>query len=480
MSTPSSRRPMGSAGLWLASRDIVHLVRRGGPARAVVVGYPALVALLVLGGFAAHGQHRHLALTPVLTTAWLLWAVLPAVGAGGGNLDAAAALAPYPVRERTQLAAAWFSALLDVQYLLLLPVLLASAAADAGPWGLAFSIAFAAGASGLGQLAGWLGIAGARARRGQSLAVTAVAVLAVAAWAVARGGARRLGSIPPDAWYRRGVAAAHAGRWPVACGWWLLLAGPVLLVAVAGPALVRRATVARLAGPSFAASSVPLRAAATAALAMAAWRGMTRTLSWRATLLSVVAVPFLAELLAEHLGYRSLACVVLVSAGATLGANTWAYEAGGIAMLLSAPVARRRLVLVRSAVLAGALAATLVLATVAAVVAGQAPTAVSDAGFAACALTVVTAAAMRTAAAAPSAADVDSLRSRPTSVTAVLGFGLRCLLGLLAVSIAWHQGPLGAAAGTVVAAGYATWSLRGTRRVLDDGAGVLAAFATTR
>jgi hypothetical protein len=420
----------------------------------------------------------------VFTPIWVLWALLPAVGAGGGSLEAAGSLAPYPTGPPMQLASSWFSALTDVQYLLPVPVLLAAVSTDFGPTGLIGAVAFVAGASALGQLAGWFSVAGLRARRGQSLLVTAVAVTALGAVAVTRRSqpaeARHLGTIPPTRWLVNGSHAAQHGDWLAAAGWWALLASPVMLLVAGGPTLVRRATVARLAGATASPGGAAFADTPARALAAAAWRGIVRSLSWRATLLAVIAVPFLTTLLSQPLTYRTLASVSVVSAGATLAANTWAYEAGGITLLLSAPVSRRTSILVRSGVLAAALGTSLAVATGAAVVAGGLGGAPSDIGFAACVLVVVTVAGMRTSVAGASATDVDSLRARPAALTSVLGYGGRCLLGCLLLAGCWSFGAVGGLVAAGGSIGYAAWALRGTARRFSDGARLLAAFATVR
>jgi hypothetical protein len=479
----STRREI-LTGIWLSSRDLVHLGgrRRLGP--ALMLGYGAFCALLVVGGLLAHARSRAVPVGGIFTPIWVLWALLPAVGAGGGTIEAAGSLAPYPTGPALQLTSSWFSALTDVQYLLPVPVLLASVSTDFGAAGLIGAAAFVLGASALGQLAGWFSVAGLRARRGQSLLVTAVAVIGLGALAVSRRGqpaeARHLGTIPPTRWLVHASHAADHGEWLAACGWWALLGLPAALLVAVGPPLVRRATVARLAGATAPPGGAAFGRSPARALAAASWRGIVRSMSWRATLLAVVAVPFLTTLLSDPLTYRTLASVSVVSAGATLAANTWAYEAGGITMLLSAPLSRRTAIAVRSAVLAAALATSLAVATAAAVIAGGLRGGPSDVGFAACILVVVTAAGMRTSVAGASATDVDSLRARPAALTSVLTFGGRCLLSCLFVAAGWAFGLLGAAIAAAGSLGYAAWALRGTSRRFADGARLLAAFATVR
>lgn len=472
------------AAIWLQSRDIVHLGGRRALGPIVIACYLIFCALLVLGGLAAHAQEQDLPIDRVFTPIWLLWALLPAVGAGGGSLDAAESLAPYPTSPTLLLTASWFSALTDVQYLVPVPALLATTAADFGAVGLPGAIAFVAGASALGQLAGWFSVAGVRARRGQSLLVTAFAVTALGAFAVSRRShseaSRRLGTIPPTRWLVDGARAAHTGDWAVALGWWALLASPVVLVRLVGPGLVRRATVARLAAGSARGVGKPFGRSTPVAIAATGWRGVVRSRAWRASLLAAVSIPFLTTLLSNPLPYRGLATVVIISAGASIAANTWSFEAGGSTLLLSAPVSRRSVVITRSAVLAGLLAATLGVASGAAIIAGPLRGSATDVAFAACILVVVTAAGMRTSIAGASAVDVDALRARPARLTAVLAFSGRCAVSCLLLAGLWALGPFGAAGCVAVAIGYAWWALRGTRRRLDDGASLLAAFATTR
>jgi hypothetical protein len=470
--------------VWLQSRDIVHLGGRRLLGPAIIATYLGVCLLLVAGGLAAHSQHQDLPLADVFTPIWLLWALLPAVGAGGGSLDATGSLAPYPTGTPMLLTSSWFSALIDVQYLLPVPVLFGGVAVEYGAAGLPGAVAFVIGASALGQLAGWFSVAGVRARRGQSLFITGCAVLALGALAVSRrsrdADARHLGTIPPTRWLVSGAHAAQHGDWPAAAGWWALLAMPVLLFVAVGPALVRRATLARLAGASARGSGGSFASTPWRAIAAAAWRGMVRTTSWRATLFAVVSVPFMTTLLSEPLSYRALASVVVVSAGATIAANTWAFEAGGVTVLLSAPVRRRTVVVARTAVLAAALATSLVVATAAALIAGPLEGSAADVGYAACVVLLVAAAGMRTSVATASATDVDSLRARPATLPAVLAFGGRCLFGLLVLSSAWHFGVIGALVCAGAAIGYVAWALRGAERRFADGASLLAAFATVR
>ncbi|MFN2561301.1 MAG: hypothetical protein ABR571_08420 [Jatrophihabitans sp.] len=479
----SVRREIGAA-LWLQSRDLVHFGRRRLVGRFLIAGYVVVCGLLVAGGLAAYAHHGDVPLGAIFTPIWLLWALLPAVGAGGGSLDATSSIAPYPTGPAMLLASSWFSALTDVQYLLPVPVLLAGSAADYGLSGLLGSFAFVAGASALGQLAGWFSVAGLRARRGQSLAVTAAAVAVLAAVTVARRSRpaeeRHLGTIPPTRWLLSGARAAQHGQWTVAAGWYALLVSPIVVLLVLGPAVVRRATIARLAGPSSAPHRAGFRPTPTGALAGAAWRGVVRSRAWRATLLAVVAVPFMTVLLTQPLSYRSLVTVAVISAGATIAANTWAFEGGGVTVLLTAPVGRGTVVVVRTVVLTAALAMSLGVATAAAIVAGPLRASPSDLGYAACVLLLVAVAGMRTSTSTASASDVDSLRARPATLPAVLGFGGRCLLGSLLLSAVWHFGVLGAIIGTLGVLGYAAWAFRGTRRRSADGATLLAAFATIR
>jgi hypothetical protein len=143
-------------------------------------------------------------------------------------------------------------------------------------------------------------------------------------------------------------------------------------------------------------------------------------------------------------------------------------------------VPREVIVLVRTAVLAAVLGFSLALATAAALIAGPLRATPGDAGYAVCVVVLVAVAGMRTSVATASAADVDSLRARPATLPAVLGFGGRCLLGSLVLSVSWQVGPVGVLVGTALLAAYVIWALRGTRRRLADGASLLAAFATVR
>jgi hypothetical protein len=87
--------------LWLKGRDLggtEHPVA----ARVVGTGYALAVCALLAGAAYLH-QVAPLGgptISVILVPLWLLWALLPALGGGGGVVESWAARAPYPVRDR--------------------------------------------------------------------------------------------------------------------------------------------------------------------------------------------------------------------------------------------------------------------------------------------------------------------------------------------------------------------------------------------
>ena len=90
--------------IWLKGSDLAASTGRHALVRAGAAAYVLAVAALLAGASSLH-SFAPLTVSAVgstLAPLWLLWALLPAIG-GGGVLESAAALAPYPVRPRVHL-----------------------------------------------------------------------------------------------------------------------------------------------------------------------------------------------------------------------------------------------------------------------------------------------------------------------------------------------------------------------------------------
>ncbi|HVF20361.1 MAG TPA: hypothetical protein VNA14_08970 [Mycobacteriales bacterium] len=124
--TAPPRRPQGvRALLWLKSREWLGETRD--PARLVLLGSGLLAwfSLIIVGTIQADRTNdlaADVGLSVAAGAAWPLWAVVPLLGGGGGELVAAHRLAPYPVSARALFGGAWATALLDVPYLVVLPL----------------------------------------------------------------------------------------------------------------------------------------------------------------------------------------------------------------------------------------------------------------------------------------------------------------------------------------------------------------------
>lgn len=471
-----------AAGVWLKTRDLARLGGRRWLGPAAAACYLLVWAALLTGALWVHSTGVRLPLTSLLTPLWLLWAVLPAVGGGGGDVDSAAALAPYPVSGLTQLTATWTSGVLDVQYLLPVPAVTAAIAASYGPVALLPAGCFILGASALGQLTGWAAAGGVTGGRGTTLTVTGALVAGLAAGRVAGVNVAHALTAGPVLLVTAAAHAAAAGRWPLLAGCSAVLLSPALVHATVGPRLVARCQLARLTATStrkLTANTRSLPRPAAAALFTATLRSVTRSLAFKAVLLAAGAVPFVASMLSHHVTGQAIAALTLVAGGSSVAANCFAYDAGGSVLLLSAPLRRSSMVLLRVAVLLTALSIIGGGVEILAVLTGVIPPRLSDLGFELCLLVVVAGAGIRTASASPSAADLDTLRGRPAAFGAALAYTVRAgavtaiLTGLWGIA----GGPLIAAA---VSVGYLAMTTAGAVRRLRDGAALLAAFATTR
>ena len=481
------RRDVGVV-IWLEGRDLAGMTRRPGLARAGVAGYVVAVAALLAGASYLHGV-APLAVSAfgsTLAPLWLLWALLPAIGGGGGVVESESALAPYPVRPQVHLLSSWLSAALDLQYLAVVPGLAAALAATYGPAALVPAFGFVVGASAIGQLLAWALGGGLRPARGVGLSGTALVVVVLAAMFLARGQEALSGlGVWPTGWLLTACRAGAAGSWGPWLVWSLVCASPGLVLVGLGTPLVGRALLSRAAGAASGSSGgrAPVRGLPRwpgAALVAAAIRGVLRSVAFRVAVLMALAIPFVAAAVFPGLSATALVSIALISGGSSVAANAWAFDEGGVVLWLSAPVSVLRLVLLRATVIVVCLGFLLV-AVVAGALAARVPLAGwGTAGFAVQLLLVVTAVGLRTATKYPAAADLDSLRGRPTSPWAVLTYTVRAGVGAAVVAGVWTVpagGPVLACTGVGL---YCLWALRAVVRSLRNPAPLLAAFAGIR
>jgi len=474
--------------LWLKGKDLAAMTTHPGLVRAGAGVYALAVAALLAGAAYVH-QSQPLATSAtgsVLVPLWLLWALLPAIGGGGGVVESAASLAPYPVRARVHLLSAWLSAALDLQYLVPVPALAGALVATYGLSALVPAAAFVVGASGIGQLLAWAVGGGLRPARGAGLGGTVFAVAGVAGMFLVRGrDALSSMGVLPTGWLSAACRAGAAGSWWPWAGWSVVAAAPALVLAGVGTRLTSRALLARAAGRTSLAgarraTSKGLPRHPVAALTLAATLGVLRSVAFRAAALMALAVPFVTAAVFPTISGMALVSMTLISGGASVTANAWAFDAGGVVIWLTSPLSHGALVLARAGAAGAALVILLGAVTVSALAAGVPGLSAGTAGFAALLTLVVTSAGLRTATKYPSAADLDSLRGRPTTVWAALTYTVRAGVGAALLAGMWAvpgPGPGIAAAGVGAYCGWAVWAVR---RSLRDGAPIMAAFAGIR
>lgn len=469
---------------WLKGKDL------GDTKHPVAAGLTATAALLATCALIAGAAYLHEVAPPtattlgvILTPLWLLWAIMPAIGGGGGVVESSAALAPYPVQNRVHLLSAWLSAVLDLRYALPVPAVAAALVAGYGPAALLPVAAFVVGASAVGQMLAWAVEGGLRRPRGLGLGSSVLAAVLVTGAFVAQGREflASMGTMPTS-WLLNACRAGEAGLWVPWLVWSALVACPVLVLAGVGTRLVGRAMVAQAGGGAARGpqASVGLPSYPLAALVGAATPGVLRSVSFRAAAVMSLATPLVCSAILPSVTATALVCMTLISGGATLAVNAWAFDAGGVVLWLAAPVSRAGLVLARAVTVGISLLVLLASAAVGAVLAGMSLGGADTAGFAALLLAFVTCAGLRTATRHPSMADLDSLRGRPTTPWVAVTYTLHAGLGAAALISLWALpggGPL--LAGVAVAL-YCLWALRAATRELRDGATIAAAFASVR
>ena len=474
---------------WLKARDLAAMTGRPALARAGAAGYVLAVGAL-LGGASYLHSVAPLAVSAVggtvLVPLWLLWALLPAIGGGGGVEESSAALAPYPVRPRVHLLSARVSAALDLQYLAAVPALAAALVARYGPAALVPACGFVVGASAIGQLLAWALGGGLRPARGAGLSGTALVVVVLAGLFLVRGQGALSGlGVWPTGWLLAACRAGAAGSWGPWLGWSLVCAAPALVLVGVGTPLVGRALLARAAGAASGSGGgrtpgrgLPLWPGA--ALVVAAIRGVLRSVAFRVAALMALAIPLVTTAVFSGVSATALVTIALISGGSSVAANAWAFDEGGLVVWLSAPVSLVRLVLLRAVVVLACLGVLLGAVAVGAFAARVPLTGWGLAGFVVLLLLFVTAAGLRTATKYPAAADLDSLRGRPTSPWAVLTYTVRAGVGAAVLAGVWTVPVVGPVLAAVGVALYCLWALRAVVRSLGNAAPLLAAFAGIR
>jgi hypothetical protein len=443
--------------LWLRSREWLGESRD--PTRLVVLGVliAAWTALVVGGAFvAAHAGRIEPArdLLYVGSAAFPLWAVVPLLGGGGGEVVAAHRLAPYPVSARAVFGAAWLTALVDVPYLVIAPLVLGLAAALAGPAGVLAAAGFIAGASGLGQLMAWMSsivLSGRKHTGVAALALTCVVVGMLGAAPVLIPTVVTAAHTLPGGWLDNAGLAARHGRWLVYAGWVAASAAPALLALAIGPWLTAQALdrEARSGGAGARKWGTPgwaVRGSVLRALIVTNLRSAMRAVGAQVALAGVLAVPAITRLPGIDFAQVSLIAmggVAGIAAATVLGVNAFAFDAGGAALLLSWPVRVRDVVVAKGVAVAVTLfAGQAVVTLVGAVVLRSQPYAVAIAVVLCGARTLaLTGLSVIWSVRSPAPSDYDSLRARISSPRAILTFATAAAFATYAVSQTAHNLP---------------------------------------
>ena len=472
-------RPQGVRALiWLKSREWLGESRDS--SRLWLLG------LLLLGWFALIiGGCVRLAdagdLTPrrdllfVAAAAWPLWAVIPLLGGGGGEVVAAHRLAPYPVSPRAVFGGAWLTGLLDVPYLIVLPLVLGLSVAYAGAPGLLVALAFAGGASAIGQLLAWvsfLALSGRRRSGVTALLLTASVVLLLGAIPTLLPQAVDFAEVLPGGWLRDADQALLEGDYGLAARLLVALVAPIGLALVVGPhltaaALDREARSGGVGARSWGTATWVVRGSVVRALVVANLRSISRAVGAQVALAGVLAVPTITRLPGVEVATVSLIAmggVAGIAAATVLGVNAFAFDAGGAATLLTWPVRVRDVVIAKAVAVGTCLFAGQVAVTAIGAVVSNASTTSIVRAVALCAARtlLLTALALLWSVRLPSPSDYDSLRARISSPGAILTFALAAAFATYAVSQTAHnlRGAAGTSLVVLMAAGASYVGLR--------------------
>ncbi len=435
----SSGPPQGvRALLWLKSREWLGETRD--PARLVLIGAGALcwLVLIAIGCVQADRSNQisaDIGLAVAAGAAWPLWAVVPLLGGGGGEMVAAHRLAPYPVSARAVFGGTWVTALTDVPYLVVLPLVLGFAAAEAGVLGLLLAVVFVAGCSATGQMVAWLSflsLAGRRRTAVSALLLTGCVVGGLAALPYLLPSVDDVGDVLPGGWVSHAVDALRIGHYGESVGWAVALAIPVPIALLAGPRLARAALDREAGGGGVGArpwgeETWWVQGSVRRALVVTNLRSVGRAVGAQVAIAGVLAVPTLTRFPGVdfvEVPVLAMGGIAGLAASTVLGINAFAFDGGGASVLLTWPVTAREVLIAKACAVFAALLLTQVAVTLlGAVVLG---TPLGETGVAlvlAVARTAgLTGLAMVWSVRAPTPSDYDSLRARISTPGAIMSF----------------------------------------------------------
>ena len=429
-------RPQGMrALLWLKSREWLGPSRDS--SRLFLLGGAAVVwwVLLLVGAVLAVRHHRidPLFLKDVAAGVWPLFALVPLLGGGGGEVVAAQRLAAYPLTPRAVFGAAWAAVLIDVPYLVALPLVIGLQTGLDGAAGFVAAVAFAAGGSATGQLGAWVASLALTGRKRSGLAallLTGSLVGLLTAAPHLLGSAARFSQDLPSGWLHSSASAHGLAYW----GWIAALIAPVPLAVIFGPVLARTALdrEARAGGAGALRWGDPgwgSRGSIVRMLAVADLRSMTRALGAQVALAGVLAVPALTKMPGVDFAQVSLPAmgtVAAIAAATVLGLNAFAFSAGGASLLLSLPARSIDVIVARAIAVGVCLFAGQAAVTAAGAFALHSkPSAVVSAIVLAVARSIVLAGmSLAWSVRLPSASDYDSLRARIAAPRSIISFGI--------------------------------------------------------
>lgn len=432
---------------WLKSRDLLPQSRSKKPALLILSAYLLFTIILCWGttlipNYAKTALDATLILTSPL---WLLWAVIPFTGSGGGDIESSLRLAPYPVNPRVHLYSTWVSSLLDFPYMLGFPVLVATAFAAGGASALSLVFAFILGSSALGQFGSWASGAFGFKKKGESLNSMVFFLVVISLLSLTPLSIQTAFVYLPPGWFISGLEASAAGEYTTTLLWTLLLLLPVVLNLFLTPRLVERTL--RIRAEGFQAKGkrwgkVSSKQTPGISMVRAMASSSMRSLTVKAVFISVLAIPFLSSLAfgSEMVSAPSLAFFVAFASSATVSVNLWAFDSSGSQLWLSWPLSPRRLLYGRL------LASLLVLSIIEATVLGAFfllsnfdsipwlnTLLVAGMGTLLCSVAGLAVSTFR-----PSAVDFDSLRARPNTFPAALSFMARVGVGAT-ISLLLHS-----------------------------------------
>ncbi|MCA1824741.1 MAG: hypothetical protein ABR520_04810 [Mycobacteriales bacterium] len=478
------RKPQGvRALLWLKSREWLGESRD--PSRLVLLGALVLAwyGLIILGSVRAKDAGRidpDVALLFIAAAAWPLWAIIPLLGGGGGEIVAAHRLAPYPVTARAVFGGSWVTSLLDVPYVAILPVVLGMSVALAGWPGLGAALAFTAGASATGQLLAWVSVLVLSGRRRSALSALLLTGIVVGLLAVLPSLLPKVDEVAellPGGWLSNAAFAARLHDWRVYTQWVALLLAPVPVALLLGPSLARlardrEASAGGVGARPWGAVTWSVRGSVLRALIVANMRSMTRAVGAQVAMAGVLSVPVLTRFPGIEFAGVSLAAmgsVAGIAAGTALGLNAFAFDAGGASALLSWPVGLRDVVIAKAVTIATCLvAAQLAVTALGAAMLRSPMHVVWHAALLCFARTAaLTAIAVVWSVRFPAPSDYDSLRARISTPAAIMSF---CLLAaVLTFVVGEFADRIGGVSGaTTSLVAFGTLAAVGCRVALDD------------